>query len=288
MNYRFMRFPGGKHKAVTFSYDDAPKSDLRLAELFSRYNLKATFNLPGGIKTSKTSLTAEEIKKYIIGGGHEIAVHGEHHLAPGKLSIVDGIREFLGCRLLLEEMFDTIVRGMAYPNSGITVIQNGYSYENIRAYLKDIGIAYSRTLGGDNDDFLLPEDWLAWMPTAHHDNPAIFEYIENFLSIENNDGIYCDNRHSRLFYIWGHSFEFDNNNNWDRMEKICSLLSGRKDIWYATNIEIYDYTEAYRKLISSADGLRIYNPTDTEVWFEDIAGAVYSVKPGGNIRLNSR
>lgn len=39
-----MRYPGGKAKAVTFSYDDGVIQDRRLAELFDKYGLKGTFN----------------------------------------------------------------------------------------------------------------------------------------------------------------------------------------------------------------------------------------------------
>ena len=45
MNYRFLRFPEGKTKAVTFSYDDGPRFDLKLVQAFDKYNIKATFNL---------------------------------------------------------------------------------------------------------------------------------------------------------------------------------------------------------------------------------------------------
>ena len=38
-----------------------------------------------------------------------------------------------------------------------------------------------------------------------------------------------------LFYIWGHSYEFDVDNNWDRIEKLCQMLGGRDDIFYGTN-----------------------------------------------------
>ena len=40
----FMRYPGGKAKAVTFSYDDGVPQDQRLAALFDKYGMKATFN----------------------------------------------------------------------------------------------------------------------------------------------------------------------------------------------------------------------------------------------------
>ena len=42
---KFMRFPEGRTKALTFSYDDGTVSDKRLIEIFDRYALKGTFNL---------------------------------------------------------------------------------------------------------------------------------------------------------------------------------------------------------------------------------------------------
>lgn len=35
----------GKKKAFTLSYDDGVTQDVRLIEMFNKYNLKATFNL---------------------------------------------------------------------------------------------------------------------------------------------------------------------------------------------------------------------------------------------------
>lgn len=45
MNYRFLRFPDGKQKAVTFSYDDGCRDDIRLVEILNRYKIKCTFNI---------------------------------------------------------------------------------------------------------------------------------------------------------------------------------------------------------------------------------------------------
>ena len=288
MVYRYLRFPGGKQKAVTFSYDDGIKADIRLAEIFNKHNMKATFNINSSRISKEISdwnLTKEEIKEHLIEGGHEIAVHGKFHLAPGKLRPIDALREFLDCRLELEDMFDIIIRGMAYPFSGINIIQNSSTYENIKNCLENIDIAYSRTLGRDNDLFQLPTDWHAWMPSAHHNNEKIFEYIKSFLNITNDESINGDYRYPRLLYIWGHSYEFDRQDNWDRIEQICSQLSGQDDIWYATNIEIYDYVKAFNSLIFSADGTRIYNPTDKTIWFENIGDGVTSIEPGKTIKI---
>ncbi len=285
MRYRFLRFPGGLRKAVTFSYDDGNRHDIRLAETLDRYGLKCTFNINSGFiaeQGGEYHLSGQEIQEHILDSGHEVAVHGEFHRAPGKQRPIDGIQDVLNCRLALEQRFGLIIRGMAYPDSGITAFANNANYADIRRYLQDLDIVYSRTLGGDNDRFELPGDWLAWIPTAHHDNPHIFEYIEKFNALDETG--YCAGMTPKLFYLWGHSFEFDRNNNWDHLEKICEQLSGRQDTWYATNMEIYDYVNAYDRLVYSADGNTVYNPSLLDIWFS-VDGEIRRIGPGETIRV---
>jgi peptidoglycan/xylan/chitin deacetylase (PgdA/CDA1 family) len=277
----FMRYPGGKSKAVTFSYDDGVTQDKRLAELFDRYGMKATFNFNCEY-ARKSNFTKQEINEYFLSKGHEIAVHGANHRANGNMRPIEGIRDVLECRLELEERCDRIIRGMAYPDSGITQMGNFGSYEQIKNYLVELDIAYARTLGGDNDSFTLPQDFHAWMPSAHHNNPKIMEYIDKFLNLDISTKAYHAKRIPRLLYIWGHSYEFDRNDNWDHIEEICKRLANNSDVWYATNIELYDYVQAYRSLRYSADGHRIYNPTLYTVWF-DVDGKLYSIKSGETI-----
>lgn len=276
-----MRFPGGKPKAFTLSYDDGVAQDVRFSDIITKYGLKCTFNLNTDINHN---LTEEQIRAYSLDRGHEIAVHGANHIACGLARPIDGIKDVLKCRAYLEKTFGTIIRGMAYPDSGITRFLNGADYDCIKRYLTDLDIVYSRTLGGDNNSFEMPTDWHAWMPTAHHDNPKIKEYIDEFVEIcYESKNMYGARLYPRLFYMWGHSYEFDRNDNWEHLEDICRAVSGREDIWYATNSEIYEYTEAYNSLVYSADGNMIYNPTLFEIWFvrEDAyGGKPCSIKPG--------
>lgn len=283
MRYQFLRFPQGKTRAVTFSYDDGCQPDLRFAETLSQYGLKCTFNLNSD-ESMKTPLTKEQAEQAFLEKGHEIAVHGYMHRAAGALRPIEGIQEYLNCRLELEQRYGRIIRGMAYPDFGICRYANNASYEQIKQYLKELDIAYCRTLGGDNNGFELPTDWHRWMPTAHHDNAKLFEYIDQFLNLDLSAKQYRANRQPRLFYIWGHSFEFDRNNNWDRLDQICQRISGHQDVWYATNIEIYDYVNAYNSLVYSADGKIIYNPTLYEIWL-DIDGTLYSIGSGETLKL---
>ncbi len=279
----FMRYPEGRAKAVTFSYDDGKEQDRRLASLFNKYGMKATFNL-NGMQLRLNDFTKADIQEIYLSKGHEIAIHGLNHRANGNLRPIEGIRDVLDCRLELEERCDRIIRGMAYPDTGITLMGNFTTYEKIKNYLSELDIAYARTLGKDNNDFLLPADFHAWMPTAHHNNPKIMEYIDEFLNLDISTKAYHARRVPRLLYIWGHSYEFDRNDNWEHIESICQKLSGNDEIWYATNIEIYDYVEAYKRLVYSANGYKIYNPNLFTVWI-DADGVVYSVNPGETIEL---
>ena len=287
MDYRFsyLRFPGGKAKAVTFSYDDGCPEDVKTAETLTKYNLKGTFNLNGSGFRNGKCITPEQVKEFILDKGHEVAVHGAIHRPQGALRTIEGIRDVLDCRLELEKIYGRIIRGMAYPNFGVIKFMNNASYESVKNYLSELDIAYSRTLGGDNDQFDLPTDWHKWMPTAHHDNPQIMEYIDKFLNIKFDAQSYRSFFDPKLFYIWGHSFEFERNKNWEHLTEICEKLSNRDDIWYATNIEIYDYVNAYYSLKYSADGSTIYNPTLYEIWFT-IDMDVYSIKPGETLKLD--
>ncbi len=284
MGYRFIRFPEGKGKAVTFSYDDGVKADIRLSETLTRYGMKGTFNINSAfVGINENKLTADEIREHIIEKGHEVALHGATHIAPGRATPLEGIKDTLNCRLGLEKMFGMIIRGMAYPDSGIRVFENGSSLETVKKYLADLGVAYSRTLAGDNDSFSIPSSWYEWMPTAHHNNPNIMKWIDKFIAINTEQG-YISTRGAKLFYIWGHAYEFNNNDNWDHLEEICQKLSGREDTWYATNIEIYDYVTAYNSLIWSADGGRVYNPTLKTIWFEE-NGILHRIDSGETVKI---
>lgn len=287
MRYRMLRFPEGRPKAVTLSYDDGCRQDIRLSQILNNYGIKCTFNLNSawhGKDENDWHLTKEEIQKYIIDTGHEIAVHGAEHRANGNLRPIDGILDVANCRLGLEKDFDRIVRGMAYPDSGIGHFHNGVTITDIETYLKELDIVYARALGKSNESFDLPENWYQWMPTAHHNDTKVFELIDRFVGYNPTD-LYPAIRLPKLFYLWGHSYEFDERDNWDRMEEICQRLGGKEDIWYATNIEIYEYINAYHSLIFSADGHKIYNPTTKKLWF-DIDGTLYSIKPDETLKIN--
>ncbi|MBQ7932622.1 MAG: polysaccharide deacetylase, partial [Clostridia bacterium] len=89
----------------------------------------------------------------------------------------------------------------------------------------------------------------------------------------------------RLFYLWGHSYEFNDNNNWNVIEEFAAKAGNRDDVWYATNMEIYDYVKAYDSLIWTVAGDMVVNPTVTNLWL-NYQGKEIEVPAGAAVKLN--
>lgn len=256
----FMRFPGGISRALTLSYDDGVEQDIRMVEILDKYGLKCTFNLNGGCfapegkvypeGTVHRRMTKERCMELYKNSPHEVAVHAYTHPFLERLSPAQIAYEIIKDREELEASFGCIVRGMAYP-------YGAYSDEVVRV-LEDCGIVYARTTKS-TEKFDIPTDWLRMPATTHHCNPKLMELARKFIE--------TDNKRPQLFYLWGHTYEFEDRNNWNVIEEFAEYMGGRDNIWYATNIEVYEYVEAFKRLVFSADMRLVKNPTDKDIWF---------------------
>lgn len=217
-------------KAVTFSYDDGVEPDKTLVRILNQYGMKCTFNINTGIQTSEDKFMVEgvEISRMDKEGlgelyrGHEIAVHGLTHSHLNGLSEEELEQEFLTDAKNIERLYGTYPLGMAYAY--------GEHPEEAVKYLESIGMKYGRTVESTHG-FELPKNPILLRPTCHHDDEKLFELAEEFLNIEASE------EDPKLFYVWGHSYEFAVHHNWERMEKLCQMLSGKQDIFYGTNAE---------------------------------------------------
>jgi hypothetical protein len=262
MTRAFMRFPEGRAKALTLSYDDGVEQDIRLIEILDRFGIKATFNInsgcyspegtvfePGRIHRRMSRTAAIDLYK---NSPHEVAVHTVSHPYLETLPVAAVAREVIEDRMALESDFGVTVRGMAYPF--------GTYNDAVVEVLRSAGISYSRTVQS-TEKFDMPTDWLRLPATCHHTSSKLMELAQKFVDRPQNLA-------PKMFYLWGHSYEFERDDNWDVIENFCALVGGREDIWYATNIEIYDYTKAYESLIWSADMSLVTNPSATPIWFK--------------------
>lgn len=268
-------FPGGRKKALTLSYDDGVTQDKRLISIFNKHALKATFNLNSGIQNENNfwvnkgkiikRMNIDEIKD--VYKGHEIAVHSLSHPHLEDLPKEMLITEIFDDRKNLEKIFGYPVRGMAYPY--------GTYNEKVLDAIRACGIEYSRTVK-QHEKFNLPENFLEWHPTCHHINPNLMEITKNFLETEFKS--------MALLYVWGHSYEFDVDENWELIEEFCETISNNDSIWYATNIEIIDYLKAINNLKYSADCEIVYNPSAISIWISSDE-KIIEIKSGETVKI---
>ncbi len=275
-----MVFPEGKEKAFTVSYDDGVRQDKRLLEQMERYGIRGTFNLNYGtlgrkgyariddFDTDVSTFRAEELQD--IYQGQEIACHALNHKKLTEISAGAAAYEVIEDRRNLEQVLGKLVTGFAYPF--------GTYDETVQQVLAACGIHYARTVKSAHA-FDLPEEFLAWHPTCHHNDEKVMELLERFCTKP------AGFAGARLFYLWGHAYEFDQRENWEQIEKIFSYVNQYKaEIWFATNGEIYDYVKAFRSLEFSADGEMVVNKTAVDVWLL-ADGAGVKVPAGELVRM---
>lgn len=274
-----MLFPGAKRKALTLSYDDGVLQDRRLVRMMNQYGIRGTFNLNSRIlgrveemtlsnKTADIStVTLEEIPA--LYASHEIATHGAEHSALTGYGSA-GLLEVMDDRRVFESVVPYLVRGHAYPF--------GLYDEQVCDMLRAAGILYGRTVESTGK-FDIPADFIRWNPTCHHNDPGLMNLAEQFCEKDSLFG------QPQLFYLWGHSYEFDMDQNWQVIEGFLKYVSGYQDIvWMATNGAIAEYVTAYRRLVFSADGSRVYNPASIVLWME-VLGQIYEIGAGETVTI---
>lgn len=280
MSEFYMRFPGGKSKALTLSYDDGVEQDVELIRIMKEYGLKGTFNLNSGLYAAEDvkypegqihrRMPRSKVDELYTDSGMEIAVHGYTHPWLEQLPVNAAALDIIEDRRTLEKQFNRIVRGMAYPY--------GTYNDTVVEIIKNAGIVYSRTVHSTHN-FEMPTDWLRLPATCHHNDPALMSLLDDFLNNEN-----CGRWSPKMFYLWGHSYEFEEHNNWNVIIDFAKKAGGRDDIWYATNIEIYDYQDAFKRLQFNTDMTMCFNPTSTKLWFM-YEGKLYEAAPGATINI---
>ncbi len=267
-----MLWPGGRNKALTFSYDDGVVQDRKLIALMRKNGLKGTFNLNSGFlgwrdsivrdnrEVDHSHISPEEVAQ--LYAGFEVAVHTVTHPDLCRLNDAAVLCEVLDDRRALENLTGYPIHGMAYP-FGTTDVR-------VRTLLRECGIRYSRGVR-TTADFSLPEDPLDWTCSCHHYD--LEPLIDPFLEQDGN---------LKLLSVWGHSYEFDQKNEWDKIEGQLARLGGHDDIWYATNIEMFDYIAAFSAIDTSADGLLLRNESAIPLFVLD-GGQIMCIEPGKTI-----
>ena len=273
-------FPGGKSKAFTLSYDDGVVQDRRLAELLRSRGLKCTFNIgsglfghiqtdtwPNGRSIDVSKLPETELEQVYI--SHEIAGHGLYHSPLDAVGTPLAMYEITEDKRRLETLVGRPLKMFAYPF--------GTQNAQVQEMLRLAGYRGARTVKSTHS-FEIPENFLEWNPTCHHGDPELMALAKRFVELP-------DFRPA-LFYVWGHGYEFDGDDNWNVIEALADFMAAhREQVWFATNGEILDYVQAFHRLEYAVDGSTVFNPSALDVTVRTSPFAVETIPAGRCVRI---
>ena len=279
-----MLFPEGKSKALILSYDDGAIQDRELVKLMNKYHLIGTFHLNSnklGSDKDFNYLKKEEIKD--LYKGHEVSVHTANHPNLPDISKIGVIYEIVEDRKELERLVGYPLRGMAYPfgNTNDAVIEA----------INGLGIEYARTVG-DSYNFEIPKDFLRWFPTMHQFAKAYWEPNQPEKDKKELELFYkkidefLQTKELSVLDIWGHSWEMGTDQNkWNETEKLFKLLANNPTIYYAKQIDLVDYINAFRNLKFSVNKNYVTNTSAINVSIK-INTKIYNIKAGTTLNLD--
>ena len=226
-------FPGNKRKALTFSFDDGVTQDRRLVALFNKYGFKCTWNINSAllgvaskISNGQTTVNYSKISPNELKAlyeGHEVAVHTLYHPDLCKESEEIIIKNIEEDRVALEKLVGYSIIGMAYPcgtfdDRVVNIINN------------KTAIKYSRTIM-HSFSFDRQNDLLRFMPTVYClDLERLSKLIDEFIELKPEE--------DKILYIWGHAYDLDFDDSWEKFEELIKKLAHRDDIFYGTNKEV--------------------------------------------------
>ena len=273
--FNHFTYPYGKYKALIMSFDDGCITDLKLVTLFNKYHITGTFNISSsfmgttqiwsvknGDTTRQTYIKENQIVK--IYKNHEIAVHGASHRNFLKISPEAVLEEVNTDIQKLSQLTHRKINSLAYPF--------GSSNNAIAQLIASTGLSNARTVK-ESLNFELADNFFLWNPTCRDDKAL--DFSDSYLNLRE--------KKLSVFYIWGHSWELENEKRWNNMVGFCKIISNKKDIWYTGSGNLANYLNALKKVTIGAN--EITNPKDNlPVWLNLSSGTIV-LKPGHHIKI---
>ncbi len=214
----------------------------RILNLLKKYDIKATFFVPGMI--------AEEYTEIILGvkkEGHEIALHGYDHLSPGSLSKEEQAYQIKKGKEAIENLINVTPVGFRSPGEMFMdtlniLIENGILYDSS---LMGHDIPYKIRIKNKtlvefpwrfvSDDFVFYS--FSFSPVLEYkksppvDGRILLQMWKDEMDTIYNEGLY--------FTIIGHPHLIGQPSRIKNLEKFIQYLMKMKDLWITTYSEIF-------------------------------------------------
>lgn len=223
----------------------------RLLEVFDRYNIKATFFVPG-----KTAETYPDDMKTIVSKGHEIAVHGYKHENFALLTYDEQKEAMKKSIEIVKNVCGIVPKGFRAPEGELTM-------ETLQL-AKEFGIEYSSNLSNDDRPYILdvgtgtlveiPIHWALFdLPFfAFNYRPAFPKgqgRIANYTQVLNNwkdefKGYY---ENGLCYVLQLDPQAIGTPGRIGLLEELLETITSKEKIWFATGTEMSDYIKDMNK-----------------------------------------
>lgn len=230
---------------VTTSWDDGHPLDLKILSLLEKYRLKGTFYIPiaNTEKQTMDEVTIKEISSIAEIGGHTV-----NHTNLIGLNNEDLKYEIRIGKKQIEEIIEKPISMFCYPK--------GKYDKRAKKAVEDAGFIGARTAEQfriviHKDLFTIPTTCLAF------DRNAYINYIHSArrLNLRGLIDILKIGAHRHwadiarelflkllerggIWHLWGHSWQIEENQQWDKLERLLDFVSRRSGIKYLTNGEM--------------------------------------------------
>lgn len=235
---------GTPKKYFTIRFDDGITQDARIIELLKKYDMDCcTFYVNSGLlganwewvgqafgkpEVTHQRYTKEELLSGIY-DGFDVEAHTLTHPSLKNLSPRRVTREVQRDVDQLTEITGFTPVGVAWPGG-----DTEWNEQNLQTVLETTSVRYG-VCTTYTSSFALPTYFMTWYPTCGFHEANALELTQRFIEAEPTEDM--------LFFIWGHGYEFDIFNSWDRLETVLKMISeaaaADDSIVLVTNAEFY-------------------------------------------------
>jgi peptidoglycan/xylan/chitin deacetylase (PgdA/CDA1 family) len=227
---------------LTTSWDDGHPLDHRLADLLDRYGISGTFYIPR--KSQLATLSEAEIAN--LSQRHEIGGHTLDHLALTTLPNKEAKQQIRDCKKWVADVTGRACRMFCPPLGKFNTTHTHFINE--AGYLGLRSVEFLQTTPPQALPMLAPDgsnNQLWAMPTTIQSHPhARLSYLRNALKRRRYSTAFSALinphltdwtlaaermvsqviRQGGVFHLWGHSWEIDEHDQWEPLERVLSKL----------------------------------------------------------------
>lgn len=240
---------GTPKKYITIRMDDGITQDARMMEIMKKYNVDCcTFYINTGLyganwawvgqhfgrpDVTHIRYTRKELESGIY-DGFDVECHTLTHPSLKNYTEKQVTREVDKDADNIQKIFGYQPVGLAWPGG-----DTEWNEQNLKTILETTNIRYgsctTRNTQMGLGKFSLPQYFMTWYPTCSFSDADSLTLLNEFIA--------ADCTEDMLFYVWGHGYELDIFNTWEKFDTMIKTIAEAAEaddsIVLVTNAEFY-------------------------------------------------